>query len=601
VAAQSNLENIWRGRREALVHESLVHLLEASCRKYANRPHLGTRKNGQWSWITYAEFKELVDAARGGLAALGVGRGDRVALVADNCVEWATCAYAAYTLGAIFVPMYAAQPPKEWEFILNDCGAKVVFAATPKIAGQLEELRPSMPSVEHIICLAESSTGESSYAHFLEQGRNNPTDTVYPDKDEPAGFIYTSGTTGNPKGVKLSHANICSNCDACREVFPLHKERSLAFLPWAHALGQTGELHFFTQEGHAIAINDDVTRLVNNLPEVRPSLLVAVPRIFNRIYDGVNKQMAAKPLPIQKLFSSGLRLAERRNHGEQLSFGERIVLGLAERLIFSKVRDKFGGRLKLVISGSAALNPDVARFIDALGIMVYEGYGLTETSPVAAVNYPGARKIGSVGKPLPGVEIRIDESKSDNPGEGEIIIKGPNVMLGYYNRPEEDAAVFTEDHAFRTGDLGRLDEDGYLYITGRLKELYKLETGKYVAPAALEEKLKLSPYIANIMLFGSNKAYNIALVVPDEAALQDWSEKTGVTLGDVTNNPQVTQLIMAEIDRLATDFKNYEKPKKAVLLGDDFTTDNGMLTPSLKVKRREVIKSYQDRIDAAYA
>src|SRR5690606_6413681 len=395
------------------------------------------------------------------------------------------------------------------------------------------------------------------------------------------------------KGVRLSHANLCSNCDACREVFPLHKERSLAFLPWAHALGQTGELHFFTQEGHAIAINDDVTRLVNNLPEVRPSLLVAVPRIFNRIYDGVNKQMAAKPLPIQKLFSSGLEVAGRLNHGATLSCGERLVLWLAERLIVSKVRAKFGGRLKLVISGSAALNPEVALFIDALGIMVYEGYGLTETAPVASVNYPGARKIGSVGKPLPGVEIRIDESKSANPGGGENIRKGPHVMPGYHNRPDDDAAVFTEDRAFRSGDLGRIDEDGYVYITGRLKELYKLETGKYVAPAALEEKLKLSPYVANIMLFGADKAYNVALVVPDESALQDWSAKTGVSIKDVSDSPQVTQLLMAEIDRFAGDFKSYEKPKKIVLLTEDFTTDNGMLTPSMKIKRGEVIKRYQ--------
>lgn len=583
------------------MHESLAHLLEASCQKYANRPHLGTRKNGQWSWITYAEFKELVDAARAGLAQLGVGRGDRVALIADNCVEWATCAYAAYTLGAIYVPMYTAQPAEEWEFILNDCQAKVVFTATEKITRALDERRGNMPALSHVISLAGAARAEDSYEHFLAQGRAHPTDVVYPDRNDPAGFIYTSGTTGKPKGVRLSHANLCSNCDACREVFPLNKERSLAFLPWAHALGQTGELHFFTQEGHAIAINDDVTRLVNNLPEVRPSLLVAVPRIFNRIYDGVNKQMAAKPLPIQKLFASGLELAGRRNSGESLSFGERLVLGLAERLIFSKVRAKFGGRLKLVISGSAALNPEVARFVDALGIMVYEGYGLTETSPVAAVNFPGARKIGSVGRPLPGVEIRIDESKSDNPGEGEIIIKGPNVMLGYHNRPEDDAAVFTEDRAFRTGDLGRIDEDGYVYITGRLKELYKLETGKYIAPAALEEKLKLSPYVANIMLFGANKAFNVALVVPDEAALKEWSEKTGGSVDNVADSPQVTQLLMAEIDRFAGEFKSYEKPKKIALLTEDFTTDNGLLTPSMKIKRGEVVKRYQDRLDALYA
>jgi long-chain acyl-CoA synthetase len=582
------------------MHESLVHLWEASCRKYRDRDHLGTRKDGAWSWLTYGDFKELVDAARGGLASIGIAPGDRVALIADNCVEWATCAYATYSRGAIFVPMYTAQLEDEWVFILKDSGAKVVVVTSPTIHDALIARKPDLPGLERVICLDLPAAHVDSYDALLAAGRANPSDVVYPEPYDVASFIYTSGTTGQPKGVKLTHENFCSNCDAVREVFPLHKERSLAFLPWAHALGQTAELHFFSQEGFAIAINDDVSRLVSNLPDVRPSLLVAVPRIFNRIYDGVNRQMTSKPAVIRKLFHKGLALAGRRNAGDSLSTSERLILGVAERLIFSKIRAKFGGRLKLVISGSAALNPEVARFIDALGIMVYEGYGLTETAPVTSVNYPGARKIGSVGKPLPGVTVKIDESKSNNPREGEIIIYGPNVMVGYHNRPEESAAVFTDDRGFRSGDLGYLDEDGYLYITGRIKELYKLETGKYIAPAALEESLKLSPLIGNVMLYGANKPFNVALVVPDEAAVMEWSAQTGTPIGDVSKNSQLKERLASELEKYGAAFKSYERPRKIALIAEDFTTENGMLTPSMKIKRDEVTQRYGELLEALY-
>ncbi len=581
------------------MYENLVELFEASCRKFKDRDLFGT-KNGSWSWCTYGEFKESVDALRGALAKLGVEQGDRVAIVADNCVEWAAAAYATYGRGACFVPMYAAQKPDEWKFILEDSGAKVVFAANDKIYKQLCALRDELESLQQVIGISLPDSEADSYQNQLKLGRENPVEPVFPNPDDVAGYIYTSGTTGQPKGVKLSHKNLCSNVEGSRQMFPLHAERSLAFLPWAHSFGQTAELHFFVQGGHAIAINDDIGQLVPNLSEVRPTILLAVPRIFNRIYDGVNKQMAEKPAPIQALFKQGLELAGRRNSGQSLGVIDKLTLALAEKLIFSKVRAKFGGRLKLVISGSAALNKDVAEFIDALGIMVYEGYGLTETSPVSAANHPGNRKIGSVGKAVPGSRIELDLSKSDNEGEGEIIVYGPNVMLGYHNRPEEDAAVLMEDGGFRTGDLGRMDADGYLYITGRIKEQYKLENGKYVAPASLEEELKLSPYIANVMLFGANKPYNVAVVVPDQDYLKTWAAKEGVNLNGIVDNERVKELLKDELDKFGSNFKSYEKPKKITLTLEDFTTDNGLLTPSMKIKRRLVVDKYKDALEALY-
>jgi long-chain acyl-CoA synthetase len=352
--------------------------------------------------------------------------------------------------------------------------------------------------------------------------------------------------------------------------------------------------------GCSMAINDDIKNLVANLAEVKPTILYAVPRVFNRIYDGVNAQIAAKPGVIQKLFKRGIEIATRKSKGEPIGAVDGLLLALADRLIFSTVRARFGGRLKYAISGSAALSPEVAAFIDALGITVYEGYGLTETSPIATANWPGARKMGSVGKAIPGVSIQIDRAATADPVHGEVIIKGPNVMQGYHNRPEENAAVLMEDRSFRSGDMGYVDPDGFHYITGRIKEQYKLENGKYVVPSPLEEKLKLSPFIANVMLYGANKPHNVALVVPDVEALRGWAEKEGVALGDVTRNERVRELLRKEIETLSRDIKGYERVQDFVVTSDDFTTDNGMLTPTLKLKRRVVLERYGPELEQLY-
>jgi long-chain acyl-CoA synthetase len=352
--------------------------------------------------------------------------------------------------------------------------------------------------------------------------------------------------------------------------------------------------------GCAMALNDEVPKLVSNLPDVKPTVLVAVPRIFNRIYDGVNQQMRDKPKPIQALFRAGIRAATRRSRGNQLSMTESLTLKLADKLIFKKVRQRFGGRLRLVVSGSAALSKEVAEFIDALGIEVYEGYGLTETAPVVSVNTPEFRKIGSVGKPLPNVRVVLDHQITGDAKNGEIIAYGDNLMRGYHNHPEEDAKIFTADHGLRTGDMGFVDEDGYLFITGRIKEQYKLENGKYVVPSPLEEDLKLSPYIGNVMLHGANRPHNVALVVLNSANLAKWAEREGVTLGDATQNPRVRELIRAELEAHSKDFRGYERPKGFALISEDFTVENGMLTPKMSVRRNQVLKRYQATLDKLY-
>jgi long-chain acyl-CoA synthetase len=581
--------------------ESLVELCEASCRSYADRQLFGVKEGPGWTWLTYARFHELVDAFRGGLASLGIGRGDKVAIIADNRVEWAVACYATYGLGASFVPMYQAQLAKEWHFIIEDCAAKAAIGATNAIAEQLRKMRAEIPTLEHVIGLELPASDDHSYAALIEAGRARPVPAGSPKGEDVAGLIYTSGTTGLPKGVILSHGNICSNVNAIHQIFIFDPDdRSLAFLPWAHSFGQTCELHCLVSMGCSMAINDDIKNLVPNLAEVKPTVLYAVPRVFNRLYEGVNAQIAARPGVIQRLFKHGIDAAKRKARGQPIGAFDQLVLTLADHLIFSTVRQRFGGRLKYAISGSAALNADVAAFIDALGITVYEGYGLTETSPIATANYPGHRKLGSVGLAIPDVSIQIDRSVTDDPKHGEIIVKGPNVMQGYHNRPEETHAVLMEDRSFRTGDMGHLDPEGYLYITGRIKEQYKLENGKYVVPSPMEEQLKLSPYIANVMIYGANKPHNVALVVPDSDALRTWAERQGITLGDVHKNKQGHDLIRSEIEALSKDIKGYERVQDFVLVLEDFTTDNGMLTPTLKVKRRVVLDRYGQELDSLY-
>ncbi len=581
--------------------ENLVDLCEQSCRTHAGRQLFGVKQGATWTWITYAQFHELVGAFRGGLASLGVGPGHKVAIIADNRVEWAVACYATYGLGAAFVPMYQAQLAKEWHFIIEDCAATIAIGANDAITDQLRQMRGDIPSLEHVIGLELPASDDHSYAALLEAGRKRPVPPGSPAAGDVAGLIYTSGTTGLPKGVILSHGNFTSNVNAIHRIFTFDPDdRSLAFLPWAHSFGQTCELHCLVSMGCSMAINDDVKNLVANLGEVKPTVLYAVPRIFNRLYEGVNAQIASRPGVIQRLFKHGIETAKRKARGEPVGAFDQLVLALADRLIFSTVRQRFGGRLKYAISGSAALNPDVADFIDALGITVYEGYGLTETSPIATANYPDHRKLGSVGPAIPDVAIQIDRSITGDPQHGEIIVKGPNVMVGYHNRPEETAAVLMEDRSFRTGDMGYLDPEGYLYITGRIKEQYKLENGKYVVPSPMEEQLKLSPYIANVMIYGANKPHNVALVVPDSDALRTWAARQGIALGDVRSNQKVRDLIRSEIETLSKEIKGYERVQNFVLVLEDFTTENGMLTPTLKVKRRVVLERYEQELDALY-
>ncbi len=587
--------------------ENLIEMFEKSVASFADRDLFGVKTDGRYQWATYGEVGRSVDAFRGGLASLGVSAGDKVAIISNNSPMWAIGAYATYGLGAQYVPMYEAQVEKDWRYILNDSGTKVLLVSTEAIYERTRGFVDELEELEHVILLSGSAEGATTYEDLKDRGVQSPVASVSPSREDICGFIYTSGTTGEPKGVLLSHWNLVSNINAIHSLFPMESDDvSLSFLPWAHSFGQTCELHCMVSYGAAIGLAVSVETIIENLPEVQPTLLFSVPRIFNRIYDGVQKKMAAAGGLKLKLFNATMNTAnKRRDLAERGESSPLLDLkhGLLDKVVASKVRDRFGGRLRYAFSGGAALSKEVGLFIDNLGIKVYEGYGLTETSPIVSANRPGAQKIGSIGQCIPGVTVKIMPTETAPEGQGEIVVYGPNIMQGYHNLPEKTAEVMTEDGGFRTGDMGRKDEEGYLWITGRVKEQYKLENGKYVVPAPMEEQLKLSPLINQVMIDGANRQFNIAIIVPDLESLKTWAQDAGVPYdseAQLCAHEDAHGRIGQELETYGAQFKGYERVKKWALASEEFSPANDMLTPTLKLKRRNVMIAYEAVIAELY-
>lgn len=579
--------------------------LSAAVERHAREPLFGQKRRDGWQWQSYRDFGREVLELAAGLTALGIGAGDRVALISDNRPEWAAVAYACYRIGAVVVPMYEAQSPDDWAFITRDAGAKLVFCAGQHVYERAAAFTNGASADGAARVAMRVPTGhEDSYHKLLVRGRRDPlaADAPTARAQDPASILYTSGTTASPKGVVLSHANIAENVEALLAAIPMSSDdRSLSLLPWAHSFGHTCELHAMLTLGGSIALGS-VDKLADDLMAVHPTVLISVPAIFNRIHDTVSREMAARPPVIRKLFDTGLSLLRDKRH-RKLKLSERVTLEAADRLVFSAIRARFGGKLRFAFSGGAALSTEVARFIDDLGITVYEGYGLTEAGPVVSTNRPGAHRIGSVGRPLAGVSVSIDHAETDDPDDGEIIVRGPSVMLGYHARPDENTRSRSADGGLRTGDIGRLDGDGFLYITGRLKEQYKLLNGKYVVPGPLEEALERSTYVKRVMIHGADHGYNVALVVVNLDTLHRWAEGRDLTFNstaELLSSERVKSLILAEIGERSERFKPYERVKKVLLVDGDLTTENGMLTPTLRIKRRAVVATYHNQLEALY-
>ena len=589
--------------------DNLVEWWIQSEKKFGNIP-LFLVHNGQGGLdqISYAEIGGRIANARGGLAALGIGPGDAIGIIANNRPEWAELAFAVFGRNARYVPMYERELEKTWKYIIQDSGLKFLVVSKPEIYEKVKDFPSEIPALEKIYVI--ESEGENSLAALEKLGAEKPAEPLIPHSDDIAVLIYTSGTTAEPKGVLLSHGNITYNALTGCRLFPeLHEGQvGISMLPWAHSYAITAELTSWISFGGTLGFIRDVSTLAEDMRLVRPHFLVSVPRVFNKVYDTIQLRMSDQGGIKKKLFDAACTTARKKRaltEAGKSSAAVNIRLALLDKLVFSKIRDVVGGRITGAMTGSAAMNKEIAEFFFDIGISIFDCYGLTETAPGVTMNSPLAWKIGSVGKVMNGQKVLIDNSVSEEGAEdGEIVVYGPNIMKGYHNKPDETAAVIMPDGGFRTGDRGRLDEDGFLWITGRIKEQYKLSNGKYVFPGAIEEEIKLLPNVANVIVYGDGRPYNVCLVFPDFAVTARWAEREGFSAepADLLANLDFKEMLIAEIRaHLIKSFGRYEIPEKFHFIKEDFTVENRMLTQTLKLKRREVLDRYAAEIEALYS
>lgn len=592
------------GRR----YKDLCELYESSVRSFSDKPLFGVRESRGWHWLSYRDFASRVDVLRAALGMRGINRGDRVALIAPNGVDWATVAFATFTAGGVLVPIYPYQRYDDWLDILRDANPRFVFThdieAASAVNGWRSELHPELTLVS---MAGRAMMGSISLDELTERALSSSLPVQRLDPKDLCTLIYTSGTSGRPKGVQLSHANVVAVLNDLRRIFPVtSSDRSLAFLPWAHAFGQVVELYGLFSMGASLAVAPNEDEIVKSLQEVKPTLLFSVPKLFNRLYDSLQERIRREGMVTRRLFDEALENARQRRRIRSQGKAKGMVELKAkfyDRMVFERIREQFGGRVRYAVSGGAQLAPEVAEFVDSLGITLYEGYGLTEAAPIVSANWPGARKLGSVGKPLPSVRVMIDHNVGPNTRDGEIVVYGPNVMRGYHNAPEETARALTPEGGLRTGDLGYIDKDGFLFVTGRIKEQFKLENGRYVVPSPLEAELRASRFIRHVMLCGDGRPHSVALIVPEYEFLESWAYEQGIhsqTRHELLTHPEVRATYAREIERCSETFRQFEKVRGFQLLERDFSVEDGTLTHTLKIRRREVQANYADLIDELY-
>ena len=582
--------------------KTLSELIHNSAMRYTDRPFWGEKVDGAYRWMTYGEFEVEMLRVRALFKKYGIVKGDRIAIIANNSVPFALAAYAAYGLGAVIVPMYEVQAKSDWQFIFGDASPKLAIVKNDAIRCQIEMLETT--GLEHIFVIAPQSDKS-----FLDEARElEPLDAAddVATEDDLCDIIYTSGTTGRPHGVELTHKNVAHDIVISAWMFDYCcEDRVLSFLPWAHGFGKTVDFGLFPALGAAVGLAESTKTIAQNLTEVRPTVLCAVPKIFNGIYEKLHIKLEGKRA-MRALFARAQRIMHEART-RKLRRLERLEYKLMDKLVASKIRDVFGGCIKFCVSGGASLSPEIATFFEDFGIRVFEGYGMTEHSPVISINY-NADKIGSVGVPLPTVKVEIEpidavDAEQNASGIGEIVISSDCIMRGYHNDDDGTRAVIDEQGRLHTGDTGYIDDDGYIYIMGRIKEQYKLANGKFVVPSAIETRICASPDIDFAILYGAGMPYNVVLLRPSS----DFIAKVVATnkLGDIATDaraehPAMRAAVAKVLESATQGLRGYENPQKFAVILDDWSIANGILTPALKIKRREVEKRYADLIQSLY-
>jgi long-chain acyl-CoA synthetase len=572
-----------------------------------------TKRDGKWVDVTVAEFRDSVRWMALALHDLGVKTGDRVAILAENRPEWTISDFAILAGGAVTVPVYPTLLGWQIEYILNDAGAVAVICSNQEQLDKIKEIRDHVPALHHVIVWDKPASvpeGVMTYADALARGKKyeDAHGRKWFDEcraaatpDQLATLVYTSGTTGNPKGAMLTHGNITSNVAAVRNYIAMMPgDIALSILPLSHILERMTDF-VYLYKGGTIAYAESVVKVPENLQEIRPHYFAAVPRLFEKMRARIMENVAAAPPARQKIFHWALGVAEQRLpyrvEGKPMPFGLKMKSAIADKLVFKKISERLGGRVRYVMSGGAPLSAELGAFFIGAGVDILEGYGLTETSPVIAVNRPDKRRIGTVGPIAPGIEVKIA-------ADGEILSRGPHIMKGYWNNPEATAQAIDPDGWFHTGDIGEIDSDGFLKITDRKKDIIINAYGKNIAPQPIEALLKSSPYVGTPVLIGDRRKYLSALIVPNFEKLERDAASLGVqfaTREDLVGNDKVKSLIQDELNRFNKNLDRQEKIRRFALLSRDFTIEEDEITPSLKVKRKVIDKKYKQVIDELYA
>jgi long-chain acyl-CoA synthetase len=585
--------------------ETIYQYFLATANKYSDRTALMYKKNGRYQEITYEEFRNRVDALADELSRMGIKKGDTVGIYSYNRPEWAITDLAILKLGAIVVPIYHVLSPFYVKYIINDANLKLLFIENAELYKSFNTIKHQTPKLEKIALFDdagfETETNFHRFSDMIKPKNNTLTQEPNVTSSDIATIVYTSGTTGEPKGAILTHANIISNTVTAVNIFGInYKDVIMSYLPLSHMFERTAGYYVMIFSGGAIGYAENLTTIVDDIKKIRPTVVIALPRVLEKAYETAAEKIEKSSALTKKMVYSAIKnLNEYVNLKYKklpIPFGLKIKRLIYNQLVAKKFRKIAGGRIRILCSGGAPLNRTIGKIFYILGFKVTEGYGLTETSPVISASTIDEIRLGTVGKIFPDVQVKIGQND-------EILVKGPNVMLGYYNKPEETRQAIDQDGWFHTGDQGKFDEFGNLVITGRIKELIITSYGKKIPPIPIEEKLCKCGYIDQVMLFGDNKNFIIALIVPRKNSLEFYAKSKNISYADyrqLLDHPEIKLLIKNELDIAGQDLAPYEKVKAFALLSEGFTIDNGLLTPTLKLRRGKVIEKYLNLIEETY-